>query len=74
MERLDSLVAKVLADARQRMDKRAGGFGAPGKAARIVGGDKASALARAGSHSRSSSRSQPKRAATANAKRETATP
>lgn len=44
--RLDVLVRKVLADARERMEERAGDRDGPRQAARAGGGDKAPALAR----------------------------
>lgn len=52
MERLDTLVAKVLADARRAMEERAGGVEAPGKAARAWEGNGAPALARGDAHGR----------------------
>ena len=75
MERLDTLVARVLADARRAMEERAGEAGSlPGKAARVEGGAQAPALARGEAHPRSSQRSIAKRAHTASVKRETKIP
>lgn len=48
--RLDVLVRKVLEDARERMEERAGEHEAPRQAARAGGGDKAPALARGDAH------------------------
>jgi hypothetical protein len=75
MERLDTLVARVLADARRAMDERAGeARSLPGKAARAEGGAKAPALARGEAHPRSSQRAIAKRAANASVKRDTNIP
>lgn len=60
--RLDVLVRKVLADARERMEERAGDRDGPRQAARAGGGDKAPALARGDAHPRSSSRRMAKTA------------
>jgi len=75
MERLDTLVARVLADARRAMDERAGeATRFPGKAARAEGGDRAPALARGEAHPRSSQKSVAKYANTASVKREMTRP
>lgn len=60
--RLDVLVRKVLADARERMEERAGDRDGPRQAARAGGGDKVPALTRGDAHPRSSSRRMAKKA------------
>lgn len=75
MERLDTLVAKVLADARRAMEKRAGeARSLPGKAAEAGGGGKAPRLARGDRHHRTSIMRRAKKTTTTSAKRETAAP
>lgn len=62
-ERLDEIFARVLPGLRAWIvEEEAGGCEAPGKAARTVGGEQASALARGDAHPRSSSRRMAKKA------------
>jgi len=73
MERLDKVMARVLANVRVTMEERAReARSLPSEAARIGEGAQASAQAMVEVHPRSSNRSIAKRATTASAKRETA--
>lgn len=76
MERLDRVVARVLAGLRvMTEEEEAGGHVDPRQLAEAGGGDKAPRLAIGRSrHHRSPSRTVAKRAATTNAKRETTAP
>lgn len=78
MERLDEIIARVLPGLRAMIvEEKAGAVeAAPEFAGRREGGDGYGygARGKGDAHPRCSSRSQPKRAATARAKRETAAP
>jgi len=72
MERLDEVMARVLANVRVTMEERAReARSLPSEAARAGGGAQAPALARGDIHPRNSQRSIAKYAHTASVKRET---